>query len=123
MPLQTVMQSFLGVGAPEAILVAVVALVVFGPKGLADVSVLRVWLYSTTQQLLSKVQLTPTVTLQQGRIQQPCDTWCITGVYWQQFVHIMACLHTRIPQPCVPSPHYQADSVRQYTTTGCYEGG
>lgn len=30
--------SFLGVGAPEAILVAVVALVVFGPKGLADVS-------------------------------------------------------------------------------------
>jgi sec-independent protein translocase protein TatA len=36
--LQTVMQSFLGVGAPEAILVAVVALVVFGPKGLADVS-------------------------------------------------------------------------------------
>ncbi len=31
-------QSFLGVGAPEALLVAVVALVVFGPKGLADVS-------------------------------------------------------------------------------------
>ncbi len=30
--------SFLGVGAPEAILVAIVALVVFGPKGLADVS-------------------------------------------------------------------------------------
>lgn len=28
--------SFLGVGAPEAILVGVVALVVFGPKGLAD---------------------------------------------------------------------------------------
>lgn len=36
--LQTIMRSFLGVGAPEAILVAVVALVVFGPKGLADVS-------------------------------------------------------------------------------------
>jgi len=35
---QTIMRSFLGVGAPEAILVAVVALVVFGPKGLADVS-------------------------------------------------------------------------------------
>jgi sec-independent protein translocase protein TatA len=35
---QVVAQSFLGVGAPEAILVAVVALVVFGPKGLADVS-------------------------------------------------------------------------------------
>ena len=32
--------SFLGVGAPEAVLVAVVALVVFGPKGLADVRVL-----------------------------------------------------------------------------------
>lgn len=30
--------SFLGVGAPEALLVGVVALVVFGPKGLADVS-------------------------------------------------------------------------------------
>ena len=29
--------SFLGVGAPEAILVGVVALVVFGPKGLAQV--------------------------------------------------------------------------------------
>jgi hypothetical protein len=38
------MQSFLGVGAPEAILVAVVALVVFGPKGLADVSMLYVGL-------------------------------------------------------------------------------
>jgi hypothetical protein len=37
-PMQIVLQSFLGVGAPEAILVAVVALVVFGPKGLADVS-------------------------------------------------------------------------------------
>lgn len=35
------MRSFLGVGAPEAILVAVVALVVFGPKGLADVSILQ----------------------------------------------------------------------------------
>jgi len=29
--------SFLGVGAPEALLVGVVALVVFGPKGLAEV--------------------------------------------------------------------------------------
>lgn len=28
--------SFFGVGAPEAVLVGVVALVVFGPKGLAD---------------------------------------------------------------------------------------
>lgn len=35
---QPVQMSFLGVGAPEAILVGVVALVVFGPKGLADVS-------------------------------------------------------------------------------------
>ncbi|KAI8471927.1 MAG: mttA/Hcf106 family-domain-containing protein [Monoraphidium minutum] len=33
---ETVARSFLGVGAPEALLVAVVALVVFGPKGLAD---------------------------------------------------------------------------------------
>ena len=32
------MQSLFGVGAPEALLVGVVALVVFGPKGLADVS-------------------------------------------------------------------------------------
>ena len=30
-------QSFLGVGAPEAVLVGVTALIVFGPKGLADV--------------------------------------------------------------------------------------
>jgi hypothetical protein len=34
----TIQASFLGVGAPEAILVGVVALVVFGPKGLAQVS-------------------------------------------------------------------------------------
>lgn len=33
---QVAQMSFLGVGAPEAILVGVVALVVFGPKGLAD---------------------------------------------------------------------------------------
>lgn len=33
---QPVARSFLGVGAPEAVLVAIVALVVFGPKGLAD---------------------------------------------------------------------------------------
>lgn len=32
-----VQASFFGVGAPEAILVGVVALVVFGPKGLAQV--------------------------------------------------------------------------------------
>ena len=29
--------AFFGVGAPEAVLVGVVALVVFGPKGLAEV--------------------------------------------------------------------------------------
>ncbi len=29
--------AFLGVGAPEAVLVGVVALIVFGPKGLAEV--------------------------------------------------------------------------------------
>lgn len=34
---QVVQQSFFGVGAPEALLVGVVALVVFGPKGLAEV--------------------------------------------------------------------------------------
>ena len=34
---QPAQMSFLGVGAPEAILVGVVALVVFGPKGLAEV--------------------------------------------------------------------------------------
>lgn len=33
---KVVAMSFLGVGAPEALLVAVVALVVFGPKGLAE---------------------------------------------------------------------------------------
>ncbi|GFH17988.1 uncharacterized protein HaLaN_14720 [Haematococcus lacustris] len=33
---QVVARSFLGVGAPEALLVGVVALVVFGPKGLAE---------------------------------------------------------------------------------------
>ena len=34
---QKVHASFFGVGAPEALLVGVVALIVFGPKGLAEV--------------------------------------------------------------------------------------
>jgi hypothetical protein len=34
---QITQASFFGVGAPEALLVGVVALVVFGPKGLAEV--------------------------------------------------------------------------------------
>ncbi len=34
---QRVQASFFGVGAPEALLVGVVALIVFGPKGLAEV--------------------------------------------------------------------------------------
>ena len=34
---QHIRASFFGVGAPEALLVGVVALVVFGPKGLAEV--------------------------------------------------------------------------------------
>lgn len=36
-PLQTIRAAIFGVGAPEALLVGVVALVVFGPKGLAQV--------------------------------------------------------------------------------------
>ena len=32
--------SLFGVGAPEALVIGVVALLVFGPKGLAEVSVL-----------------------------------------------------------------------------------
>jgi Sec-independent protein translocase protein TatA len=36
-PTQIIAASFFGVGAPEALLVAVVALIVFGPKGLAEV--------------------------------------------------------------------------------------
>ena len=39
LPAAPVRASFFGVGAPEAILVGVVALVVFGPKGLAQVRV------------------------------------------------------------------------------------
>ena len=35
--LQIIAASFFGVGAPEALLVAVVSLIVFGPKGLAEV--------------------------------------------------------------------------------------
>lgn len=35
--LQVTVASVFGVGAPEALLVGVVALVVFGPKGLAEV--------------------------------------------------------------------------------------
>jgi hypothetical protein len=34
--MQPPQMSFLGVGAPEALLVGVVALIVFGPKGLAE---------------------------------------------------------------------------------------
>jgi hypothetical protein len=33
---QVIAASFFGVGAPEALLVAVVSLIVFGPKGLAE---------------------------------------------------------------------------------------
>lgn len=33
---QVIVASFFGVGAPEALLVAVVSLIVFGPKGLAE---------------------------------------------------------------------------------------
>ena len=36
--LQVSTQALFGVGAPEAVLVGVVALVVFGPKGLAEAS-------------------------------------------------------------------------------------
>jgi len=36
---QTTRASFLGVGAPEAFVIGVVALLVFGPKGLAEVRV------------------------------------------------------------------------------------
>ena len=50
--LQVVQKSFLGVGAPEAVLVAVVALVVFGPKGLADVSCLE-WEQAVAQACLT----------------------------------------------------------------------
>ena len=35
-PAQLVQASFLGVGAPEAFVIAIVALLVFGPKGLAE---------------------------------------------------------------------------------------
>ena len=35
--LEQVRASFLGVGAPEAFVIAVVSLLVFGPKGLAEV--------------------------------------------------------------------------------------
>ena len=34
--MQLVQASFLGVGAPEAFVIAIVALLVFGPKGLAE---------------------------------------------------------------------------------------
>ena len=36
--------SLFGVGAPEALVIGVVALLVFGPKGLAEVSGLFIWL-------------------------------------------------------------------------------
>lgn len=36
--MQVSTQALFGVGAPEAVLVGVVALVVFGPKGLAEAS-------------------------------------------------------------------------------------
>lgn len=48
---QPVRAAFFGVGAPEAILVGVVALVVFGPKGLAQVG------YCSTAARLAREQL------------------------------------------------------------------
>ena len=41
---QLVQASFLGVGAPEAFVIAIVALLVFGPKGLAEVRGDTAWL-------------------------------------------------------------------------------
>jgi len=35
--------SLFGVGAPEALVIGVVALLVFGPKGLAEVSLIEVY--------------------------------------------------------------------------------
>ena len=37
------MLQYFGVGAPEALVVGVVALVVFGPRGLAEVSSAVLW--------------------------------------------------------------------------------
>lgn len=42
---QVTPKALFGVGAPEAVLVGVVALVVFGPKGLAEVSFCGVMLF------------------------------------------------------------------------------
>lgn len=37
--------SLFGVGAPEALVIGVVALLVFGPKGLAEVSYFKVFIF------------------------------------------------------------------------------
>lgn len=42
---KVVYASLFGVGAPEALVIGVVALLVFGPKGLAEVSL--IWVYTT----------------------------------------------------------------------------
>ncbi|KAF6259084.1 mttA/Hcf106 family-domain-containing protein [Scenedesmus sp. NREL 46B-D3] len=72
---KTVMQSFLGVGAPEAILVAVVALVVFGPKGLADAAkslgqTLRAFQPTIREVLRMAKQLDPEIELKRAMSEQ-----------------------------------------------------
>lgn len=39
--------SLFGVGAPEALVIGVVALLVFGPKGLAEVSYFKVVIFAS----------------------------------------------------------------------------
>ena len=63
--LQKPQASFLGVGAPEALLVGVVALIVFGPKGLAEVWCVQTLLIMTC--FLSDLGLLSTAGLQAAK--------------------------------------------------------
>lgn len=80
------MRSFLGVGAPEAILVAVVALVVFGPKGLADVSILQ-QLHPANLYLSQwcKIPVLVSYAIQHSAWMMPCSRQP-----WQQYGLILA---------------------------------
>jgi hypothetical protein len=50
-----VQASLLGVGAPEALVIGVVALLVFGPKGLAEVLKQRAFFFSLTLCYVSRL--------------------------------------------------------------------
>ena len=97
--MQAITASIFGVGAPEAVLVGVVALVVFGPRGLAQASHGALQLlecYEHTGQHMSRISLAETLELPSRSAQS----------VWTASQRTSCCLHSEHfrfpPQPLSP---------------------